>query len=242
MLRGLGALAAFPAIVPSSVLGKAAPSNRITIGMVGMGRQALHANLKPFLFSDDAEVIGLLTQPGCSSRKHGREKKQAFRRIVSEIYSPPRVTRALSSMPKHALVPNHYALRADNIGSGSGTFRNWVLEGSSDGAAWFVLREHSNDTSSSKSMGVVSWALDGATVGGRAFRHFRVRSTGKCSTGSYECFSCAGIELYGQLSVDGQLTKRTRYRTVHNWEERYMGDEWGVGKQPSVLYLIWEMS
>ncbi len=62
MLRGLGAagaVAAFPTIVPSSVFGKAAPSNRINVGMVGMGRQALHANLKPFLYSDDARVVAV---------------------------------------------------------------------------------------------------------------------------------------------------------------------------------------
>ena len=62
MLRGLGAagaLAAFPTIVPSSVLGSAAPSNRITVGMVGMGRQALYANLKPFLHSEDAKVVAV---------------------------------------------------------------------------------------------------------------------------------------------------------------------------------------
>lgn len=54
-----GAMAAFPSIVPSSVFGRAAPSNRITVGMVGMGRQALYANLKPFLFSDDARVVAV---------------------------------------------------------------------------------------------------------------------------------------------------------------------------------------
>ena len=62
VLGGLGtvaAWAAFPSIVPSSVFGRSAPSNRITIGMVGMGRQALYANLKPFLFSDDAQVVAV---------------------------------------------------------------------------------------------------------------------------------------------------------------------------------------
>lgn len=62
MLRmiGAGGLAAgFPAIVPSSVLGKGAPSNRITIAMIGMGRQALYANLKPFLNSADAWVVAV---------------------------------------------------------------------------------------------------------------------------------------------------------------------------------------
>ena len=54
-----GALAAFPTIVPSTVFGKAAPSNRIAVAMIGMGRQALYANLKPFLNSDDAKVVAV---------------------------------------------------------------------------------------------------------------------------------------------------------------------------------------
>ena len=35
----VGAVAAGPAIVPSTVLGAAAPSNRITMGLIGMGLQ-----------------------------------------------------------------------------------------------------------------------------------------------------------------------------------------------------------
>ena len=50
---------AFPAIVPSSVFGKNAPSNRITIGMIGMGRQAIHANTNPFLYSKDCRVVAV---------------------------------------------------------------------------------------------------------------------------------------------------------------------------------------
>jgi myo-inositol 2-dehydrogenase/D-chiro-inositol 1-dehydrogenase len=34
-----------PSIVPSSVFGKNTPSNHITIGMIGVGRQAVSANL-----------------------------------------------------------------------------------------------------------------------------------------------------------------------------------------------------
>ena len=33
----LGAISAFPAIVPSAVIGANAPSNRINMGMIGMG-------------------------------------------------------------------------------------------------------------------------------------------------------------------------------------------------------------
>lgn len=53
---------AFPYFVPSSAPGKTAavaPSNRITVGMIGMGRQAMFANLKPFLYSPDTQVVAV---------------------------------------------------------------------------------------------------------------------------------------------------------------------------------------
>lgn len=49
-----------PTIVPSSVFGKNAPSNLITIGMIGVGRQAVNANLKNgFLKLDNCQVIAI---------------------------------------------------------------------------------------------------------------------------------------------------------------------------------------
>ncbi len=53
------AAAAVPAVVPASVLGAAAPSNTITVGMVGMGRQARYANLKPFLHDKHTRVVAV---------------------------------------------------------------------------------------------------------------------------------------------------------------------------------------
>ena len=47
-------------------------------------------------------------------------------------------------------------------------------------------------------MGVAAWALEAATVGGRAFRHFRIRQTGKNSS-DHDHLMCTGIELYGRL-------------------------------------------
>ena len=44
-----GVTLGFPGIVPSSVFGQNAPSNRITIGIIGMGRQAIYINTDPFL-------------------------------------------------------------------------------------------------------------------------------------------------------------------------------------------------
>ncbi len=62
MLKVAGSAAvitAFPTIVPSVVIGESAPSNRINIGMIGMGRQAVYANLPPFLHSNDTKVIAV---------------------------------------------------------------------------------------------------------------------------------------------------------------------------------------
>jgi len=53
------AAAAAPYIVPGSALGAAgatAPSNRVTIGMIGVGRQGTLANLRTFLSFDDVHV------------------------------------------------------------------------------------------------------------------------------------------------------------------------------------------
>lgn len=54
-----GVTLGFPTIVPSSVFGQKAPSNRITIGMIGMGRQAMYANVGPFLYSEDCQVVAV---------------------------------------------------------------------------------------------------------------------------------------------------------------------------------------
>jgi len=63
-LRNTGfaaAAAGIPAIVPSSVFGKNAPSNRITIGMIGLGRQGFGQNLQGAnLTAIGARIPGIL--------------------------------------------------------------------------------------------------------------------------------------------------------------------------------------
>jgi predicted dehydrogenase len=51
--------ALLPTIVPASVFAADAPSNRITIGMIGMGRQAYYSNVKSFLNAPDAQVVAV---------------------------------------------------------------------------------------------------------------------------------------------------------------------------------------
>jgi predicted dehydrogenase len=48
-----------PAILPERVFGAEAPGNRITIGMIGMGRQAYYSNLKSFLAASDVQVVAV---------------------------------------------------------------------------------------------------------------------------------------------------------------------------------------
>src|ERR1051325_10811934 len=58
-LISTGALLAFPTIIPASALGKGnrpAPSNRITLGIVGCGGQGL-SNMESFLTQKDCQVI-----------------------------------------------------------------------------------------------------------------------------------------------------------------------------------------
>ena len=61
-LATAGTTLAIPSILPSSVWGsegKVSPSNRITVGMIGVGRQAVHSNLKAFLEAPDVQVVAL---------------------------------------------------------------------------------------------------------------------------------------------------------------------------------------
>jgi predicted dehydrogenase len=58
----LGATAAAPHILPSSVFGAAArpsPSNRVTIGMVGVGGHGVAMNMRSFLANADAQIVAV---------------------------------------------------------------------------------------------------------------------------------------------------------------------------------------
>jgi len=76
-IKGVGAAAGaavvFPTIIPSSVLGKDAPSKRITLGFIGMGEQGVSANLRAFLNQADAEVVAV-----CDAYRSRAEKARAM--------------------------------------------------------------------------------------------------------------------------------------------------------------------
>jgi predicted dehydrogenase len=58
-LAGAGVAVAAPAVIPASLMGAEAPSNRVCVAMIGMGRQAWHVNLRQFLGMRDVQVVAV---------------------------------------------------------------------------------------------------------------------------------------------------------------------------------------
>ncbi len=74
----------------------------VTIGKL---RQKLKATANHLDQIREDEIMCIMAVLGADPKAYRREKKQAVRRIVSEIFSPPRVTRMLQEMTDHGLVP-----------------------------------------------------------------------------------------------------------------------------------------
>ena len=55
--------------------------------------------------SDDREILSLLRQLGGNGKNYVRDRNSSVRRLVSEIYSPPRVTAATKLLPELKCVP-----------------------------------------------------------------------------------------------------------------------------------------
>jgi hypothetical protein len=97
-----------------------------------------------------------------------------------------------------SLIANYYCLRHGWI-NGSIRLQSWYLLGSNDGSKWFILKEHKDDNSlPDKEQSEAAWEIEGVS---QAYRHFRIRMTGKNSSGQYT-LCCAGIELWGRLLVN----------------------------------------
>ena len=57
------------------------------------------------MHDDASEVLNLVKQLGGDSAKYVKERRRAVRHLVSEIYSPPRVTAATKLLPELRCVP-----------------------------------------------------------------------------------------------------------------------------------------
>ena len=99
------------------------------------------------------------------------------------------------------VTPTHYCLRHhDNEGY---VLRNWSLQGKAaePGADWVEIRRHDNDeTLAQEKFSVAAWPIEREA---RAFRHFRIHSHGKDSSGK-DYVSCCGFEVYGTLTDEQQ--------------------------------------
>ena len=58
LLKSAAAIS-LPTIVPASVFGRDAPSNRITLGFIGVGNHGLGWNLRGFLKFKDAQAVAV---------------------------------------------------------------------------------------------------------------------------------------------------------------------------------------
>ncbi|MHC4440106.1 MAG: Gfo/Idh/MocA family protein [Planctomycetota bacterium] len=113
------AFMSIPEILSGRVFGAEAPSNRITIGMIGMGRQAYYSNLKSFLVASDVQVVAVCevdTWRLDNARKAVEEhygKKRAsgtFKGCVGfndfrELLDRPDIDAVMISSPDHWHVP-----------------------------------------------------------------------------------------------------------------------------------------
>lgn len=121
--RFLGSASLFtlgtPLILPRRLWGASAPSKKITIGMIGMGRQAYHINLPSLLNEEDAQIVAVCDvdawrlEAGCKAvdkfyaaqRTAGVFKGCAAYRDFRELLTRPDIDAVMISTPDHWHVP-----------------------------------------------------------------------------------------------------------------------------------------
>ncbi|MCP4643101.1 MAG: Gfo/Idh/MocA family oxidoreductase, partial [bacterium] len=107
-----------PMIVSSRVFGAEAPSERITVGMLGYGRQAHHANVKQLLASPNAQVVAVCdvdawriaegkkrVEAYYADREGGSYKGCATFRDFREMLARDDIDAVMVSTPDHWHVP-----------------------------------------------------------------------------------------------------------------------------------------
>lgn len=103
---------AIPVFVPSHLLGRNAPSNRITLGCIGMGSQGVNANMNAFLHEDDAQVLAVCDVYRSRANNAGAivderygtkgcNVYQDFRSIIND----PSIDAVVISTPDHWHIP-----------------------------------------------------------------------------------------------------------------------------------------
>ena len=101
-----------PVVLPNTVFGKNAPSKRINVGMIGMGRQAIHVNLPPFLMMPEVQVVALCDVDGWRLAEakaivdaHYGNSDCAVYRDFRELLARDDIDAVMNSTPDHWHVP-----------------------------------------------------------------------------------------------------------------------------------------
>ena len=119
LVRAASTAAVAPLIIPSRLLGAGASGGKIAIGMIGMGRQAMAANLPPFLKSRDCVVVAVcdvdawrLEQGRLAVEKHyakqsasGAYKGCTAHKDFRELVARPDIDAVMISTPDHWHAP-----------------------------------------------------------------------------------------------------------------------------------------
>ena len=102
-----------PAVVPASVLGRNAPSNRIAVGMIGVGRQGIQANLATLLSMPEVRVVALCDVDSWRMNEankrvedqYGENNGCALYRDWREVVARDDIDAVMNSTPDHWHVP-----------------------------------------------------------------------------------------------------------------------------------------
>lgn len=99
-------------VVPSHVFGRNAPGNRITVGMIGMGRQALQVNLPPLLMMPEVQVVAVcdvdawrLSKAREAVDRHYGNSDCAVYRDWRDLVGRDDIDAIMNSTPDHWHVP-----------------------------------------------------------------------------------------------------------------------------------------
>jgi predicted dehydrogenase len=106
------AVVAMPLIVPSTVFGDNAPSERITIGCIGMGGHGVGYNLRAFLTQADAQVVTVCDvyknrSENAQKIVNGRYRSTGCKALTDfrEVIADPSIDAIVISTPDHWHVP-----------------------------------------------------------------------------------------------------------------------------------------
>ena len=113
---------------------------------------------------------------------------------------------------------SHYSIKhgySSANPSGTGSLRNWELQGSNDGKAFTTIMAHVDDTSLNTGYATHTWEVD---TKGERFKFFRIQMTGpnSGSDGDYYITVC-GLELYGN-ALRAQVSRAEDVSKRSNWE------------------------